>query len=341
MMKLMLVPLFAVLARPAPCQEVNDRYDFGQDIRQFAVEAGHVYVATDGGLHQLRHNLTLHQRVSLSGVWSGSDVFERVSEANHLELTTFRVHVLLPFVSNRTLITCGIVDKDHDYCEIRNLLDISQVVYWEQIPVGPQWRSSASVAFVVNVREKDDSTETYIMTAVEHRKQRVSDPSGHTNTLVLLNTNDNQTGRIFSNLDHLTNAVVDYAGSRYVEFVDGFQIGAVIYFILYQHNTTKEARLLWFEGNEGKGDSLKNIWGGILVPSDAGKNATQVVASSLVPGFTPVLWVGVFAVDGEETNTQLVLFDISSDLKNRTEMDTEFHLRNFPKEMKNVSMVFS
>lgn len=330
----MLVPLLAVLARPVPGQEEDGSgYDFGEDIRQFAVAAGHVYVATDDRLHQLRHDLRLKRTVSLSGVWNRSGMLVRVSEARDRN-ASFRVHVLLPFARNRTLITCGIIQPDCEYCELRNLVDISQVVHWEQILVGPQWRSSASVAIIVDVTEKRDSNETYILTAVEHPRQGASGSPGHTNTLTLQNTNDQQSGNIFSDLSHLTNAIVDYKGSRTVGFVDGFQVGEVIYLILYQHNVTKEARLLWFEGNEGKRDSLRNIRGALLAPS-------EVVASSLVPGATPVLWGGVFAVDGEATTTQLVLFDISTDLKTRTEIDADFSLRSFSKPDTKVSVAFS
>lgn len=331
MMKLVLIPLFAVLARPARCQEEGGGYDFGQDIRQLAVAAGHVYVATDDGLHQLSHDLRLEQPVSLSGVWKAAGVLERVSEANE-DNATFRVHVLLPFVKNGTLITCGVIDTVCEYCEIRNLMDISKMVYWEQFNVGPQWRSSASVAIVVDVTKNRGPIETYILTAEEHPRQNVSSSCSDTNTLRLMNTDDKQYGNIFSIVSNSENAAVDYKGSGNIKFVDGFQIGAAIYFILSQHSITRESRLLWFEGNKGKRGSLENIRGGILA-------RTQVVASSLVPGVTPVLWVGVFAVDGGETNTQLVLFDISSDLVNRTEIDAEFPFRSSSEPAKHVSMV--
>lgn len=339
-MKLMLIALFAVLARPAPSQEKDGGYDFGQDIHQFVVAAGHVYVATDDGLHQLSHDWRQNQTVSLSGVWKGVGMFERVSEANEKN-ATFRVNVLLPFVRNRTLVTCGVIDKDCEYCEIRNLSDISEVIHREQAKVGPLWRSSASVAILVKVTQNQRRSETYILTAEEHPRQSNGNCGETQNTLSLLNTNDEQFGNIFSVVSHSSNTVVDYKGSSNVKFVDGFQIGAAIYFIFSQHNITKEARLLWFEGNKGKLESLQGIRGGILAPTEAGRNATQVVASSLVPGVTPVLWVGVFAVGGEETNTQLVLFDISSDLKSRTEIDAEFSFGSRSEPPKSVSMVFS
>lgn len=332
MMKLIFIALLAVLARPAPCQEEDG--GFGRDIRQFAVAAGHVYVATDDGLHQLSHDLRLKQTVRLSGVREAAEqMLKRVSNANEAN-ATFRVHVLLPFVRNRTLITCGVIENACEYCEIRNLTDISEVVYWEAVKVGPLWRSSASVAMVVKVTKSRDSAEMYLLTAEEHPSQNVSGSCSQPNTLRLLNTNEKQSGGIFSYVADLLNTIVNFKGSGSVKFVDGFQIGAAIYLIVNQHSISREARLLWFEGNKGKRESFKDIRGGILA-------RTQVVASSLVPGVTPALWVGVFAVDGEETNTQLVLFDISSDLVGRTEVDAEFPFPSSYEPAKRVSMLSS
>lgn len=332
----MLVALFAVLARPAGCQEEDSGgFDFKQDVRQLAVADGQVYVATDDWLHQLSHDLRLSQRVSLLGVWNGTGMLRRVSEANERS-ATFGVHVLLPFVRNRTLIICGSI-SGCGYCEIRNLGKISEVIHWEQIQVGPHWRSSESVAVVVNLTKTQGPTEMYILTAVEHPRQYLSIFCGDTNTLRLLNTKEDQRGGIFSISSDSSSADLEYKGSGKVKFVDGFQIGAVIYLILYEENITTQAHLLWFEGNEGK--SIKDIHGAILAPGDASKKATKVVASCLVPGVPrvpKVLWVGVFAVDGEKTNTQLVLFDISSNLKNRTEM--EFPLGRPPNPAEKVSM---
>lgn len=338
-MTLMLLPLLAVLALPAACQE-DGGYNFGQEIRQFAVAADHVYVATDDRLHQLSHDLRLTRTVSLRAVVKGAGAVPvRLTEADEGN-DTFRVHVLLPFVSDGTLITCGVTSDDCGYCELLDLVNISRVLYREPVLVGPPWRSSASVAILVNVTSRNSpKSETYILTAVQQLNQSidVGCPSDR-GALNLLNTHNDQRGGIFSSSSDLSNAMVDYKGNPDVDFVDGFQVGAVIYLIFNHHNiNTKEAHLLWFEGNQGKRESLKDIRGGILAATDAGKSATKVMASSLVPGATPVLWVGVFAVDGEETNTQLVLFDIGSDLEGRTDRDADFRLHR----EKNVSMVFS
>lgn len=340
-MKLMLLLQLAVLARPAPCQE-DGGYNFGQEIRQFALAADHVYVATDDRLHQLSHDLRLNQTVRLrTSVKRAGTILVPGTQADEGS-ATFRVHVLLPFVSGRNLITCGVTDDDCGYCELLDLLDISRVLYREQILVGPWWRSNASVAILVNVTSRNSAeSEAYILTAVQQLSQpiEVRCPN-NIGVLNLLNADNGQRGGIFSPVSQSANAMVGYKGNLNVDFVDGFQVGAVIYLMFNHHNGTNEVRLLWFEGNNGKPDSLKNIWGGILSAADAGKSHTKVMASSLVPGATPVLWASIFAIDGEETNTQLVLFDIGSDLKGRTDRDTDFFLRGFYDSDKNVSMVF-
>lgn len=338
-MKLMLLPLLAVLARPAPCQEEDGGYNFGQEIRLFAVAADRVYVATDDRLHQLSHDLRLNRTVDLRAIVKGAGTVSVQHTEADKENDTFRVHVLLPFVSGGTLITCGVTSDNCGYCELRDLVDISRVLYQEPVLVGPPWRSNASVAILVNVTSRNSpKTETYILTAVQQLNQSidVGCPSD-IGALNLLNTKNSQRGGIFSSISDSSNAMVHYKGNPDVDFVDGFQVGPVIY-LIFNHNKTgtKEAHLLWFKGNQGKRDSLKDIRGGILAATDAGKSATKVMSSSLVPGATPVLWVGVFAVDGEETNTQLLLFDIGSDLEGRTDRDADFRLHR----EKNVSMVF-
>lgn len=339
-MKLMLLPLLAVLARPAPCQE-DGGYNFGQEIRHFAVAADHVYVATDDSLHQLSHDLRLTRTVNLRGVVKGTGtVSVRLTEGDARN-DTLGVHVLLPFVSGGSLITCGVTSDYCGYCLLLDLMNISRVLYRELVLVGPPWPRSESVAFLVNVTSGGSADlETYILTAVQQRQSNDAGCPYDTGALNLLNTDNVQRGGIFSPVSQSAPAMVNYNGNPVVDFVDGFQVGAVIYLIFNHHNiSTKEAHLLWFKGNKGKPNSLKDIQGGILAVTDAGKSGTKVMASSLVPGATPVLWVGVFAIDGEETNTQLVLFDIGSDLEGRTDRDGDFILRNFPGFDKKVSMV--
>lgn len=325
---MLLVLLSALLAQPVLCQKEDEGYNFNRDIRQFAVAADAVYVATDETLYQLSHDLTLIQTLTLRGIFVGvghqdSALFERVSESDERN-ATLRVQVLLPFVNNNTLINCGVLDNECGYCEVLELRNISNMLYRELILVGPPRRSNASVAILVNVTSDTvaSGSETYILTAVQRNtteeKPKCPSSSGVVN---LHNTNNDQKGSIFSVRGDSGNADIGYENK--VEFVDGFQVGASIYLFCNLPGKTNQVRLLWFRGETGKVASLRTMQGGILTVSDAG-DSIKLLASSLVPGETPVLWVGVFTAEKGEAKTQLVLFDISTDLASRTEKHPDF-----------------
>lgn len=322
------VLLLVLLAQPVLCQEEDGGYNFDEDIRQFAVATDTVYVATDERLYQLSHSLTLIQTLTLRGIVRAADrqedaMFERVSESDKRN-ATLSVHVLLPFVNNDTLINCGALDNECGYCELLNLTDISNMLHQELIVVGPLRRSKASVAILVNVTSDSvaPSPETYILTAVQkNTTEEVSKCSIMSETLNLYNTNNNQKGFIFSVRGESGSAVLEFSDD--VEFVDGFQVGASVYLVCNLPDRTNEVRLLWLKGDTGKVGTLASVQGGTLDVPDAG-NGIKLLASSLVPGETPVLWVGVFTAEKVWAKTQLVLFDISTDMDKRTQKDPNF-----------------
>lgn len=325
---MLLALLLVLLAQPVLCQKKDDRYNFDGDIRQFAVATDTVYVATDERLYQLSHDLTLIQTLSLRGILGTADrqenaLFERVSESDE-QNATFGVHVLLPFVNNNTLISCGVLDNDCGYCELLELRNISNMLHRELIPVGPLRRSNASVAILVNVTSDSvaSSPETYILTAVQkNTNEEDSKCPSLLDVVNLHNTNNNQRGYIFSRWIDAGNSMMGF--SARVEFVDAFQVGGSIYLFCNLPKKTNEVRLLWLKGETGKVDTLKTVQGGTLSVPDAG-NSIKLLASSLVPGETPVLWVGVFTAEKGGAKTQLVLFDISTDLDMRTQKDPNF-----------------
>ncbi|GLD48153.1 plexin-C1-like protein [Lates japonicus] len=51
---------------------------------------------------------------------------------------------------------------------------------------------------------------------------------------------------------------------------------------------------------------------------------TGLLASSVIPGGPSVLWSGVFSVDGGQSNTELLVFDISPDLTGEDDSDPDF-----------------
>ncbi|XP_008289342.1 plexin-C1-like, partial [Stegastes partitus] len=63
--------------------------------------------------------------------------------------------------------------------------------------------------------------------------------------------------------------------------------------------------------------------GATLSASDG--EGSRLLASSVIPGEQPVLWSGVFSVDGGESNTELLVFDISPDVRGQTDSDPDFY----------------
>ncbi|XP_074553927.1 plexin-C1 [Halichoeres trimaculatus] len=330
---------------------LKDReFHFKGDIRHYSVDNDTVYIATEDRLYQLSHDLMLVQSLTQRGVLkdpqSNYPQFTRVSETEKWN-ATFSVNVLLPLVSTKNLITCGVFDGWCGYCELLDSRNISKVLYMEHIQVGSLWRSSASVSFLVNV-ETRTRAETHILAAVQQNgvlQTQSSCPS--MSTVQLHNTNDKQTGGIFSIRGENTNPAIDRKGD--VDFVDGFQINSIIYLFsnLPSGDKINKVRLLWLEGKGGKLKTLNSLRGATLSVPD-GDRDRRLIASSVIPGGPPVLWSGVFSVEGEPTNTELVLFDISPDLSIATDKDPDFcddecgdKSRQMPKTLEPKKVIFT
>lgn len=146
---------------PVRCLEEIGEFEFRGNLRLLAAATNNVYIATDEKLYQLSHDLSLVQSVTQRGILSDVRRMEDAEfrrQGNNWS-TTFLVNVLLPFVKNGTLISCGMISKERGYCEVLDIKAISNVIYGEHILVGPPWCDSASVAFLVNVERL-----TYILT---------------------------------------------------------------------------------------------------------------------------------------------------------------------------------
>ncbi|XP_042259789.1 plexin-C1 isoform X1 [Thunnus maccoyii] len=318
--------IFILLGKPGRCLEEDRDFIFDGDVRHFAVSTNTVYVATDEKLYQLNHDLTLVQSLTQRGTLKGgkgadNQRFYRVSERDEWN-ATFSVNVLLPFDDNGTLITCGVTDNGCGYCELLDLSDISKVLYSEHILVGPVKRSSASVTFLVDV--KRSSPETYILSALQQNKSTTTSCTLRSEAVYLYNTNYKQTGGIFSFIADSSTPLFRTKGVA--EFVDGFQISSIIYLFsnVPQDAEGSKVRLIWLEGKTKKVETMRSLRGASLHISDSGDKDSRLLASSVVPGGLPVLWSGVFNVDGGQTNTELVMFDISPDLTLKTDEDPDF-----------------
>lgn len=299
-------------------------FTFVGNIRHYAVATNTVYIATEDSLFQLSHDLRLIQKLTQRGTLDKAEraenqQFHRVSGAAGAN-ATFTVNVLLPYVENNTLVTCGVTDNGYGHCEVLGLWDISKVIHGEAFQLGPPRGKSASVAFLVNV--KKEKNETYILSAVEQRDQSsTTSCTPGTEAVLLHNTNNQQHGSIFSSIDELSGAVIKTNNN--VEFVDGFQRGWIFYLFSNVHSGDKinRVRLIWLKGEGQKTEIFKSLRGATLGVS-AADQGSRLEASSVVPGGPRTLWTGVFS--GGRGGTQLVLFDISPDLQNTMFQDPDF-----------------
>ncbi|KAM9334613.1 plexin-C1 [Symphorus nematophorus] len=324
-MKMILLPalLLSLWGEAARCLDEGEGFTFDSDIRHFAVANNTVYIATEERLYQLNHDLTLVQSLTQRGVLTAEEheegtQFVRVSETDQRN-ATFGVNILLPFVENDTLISCGVIDKC-GYCEVRDLKNISNLWHREHIPLGSPWRSSASLGFLVNVEKT--RPETFILAATEQREDKSTKTPCSTGTeaVRLHNTNNNQGGGIFAKVGEYSQALIRLKGN--VTFVDGFQVNSNIY-LFSNLPPSNKVRLIWLEGKDSKDQTARSLRGATLRLSD-GDKASRLLASSVIPGGPPVLWSGVFSVDGGQTNTELAVFDITPDLTENTDDDPDF-----------------
>ncbi|XP_053170200.1 plexin-C1-like [Scomber japonicus] len=318
--------IFILLGKPGRCLEEDGGIYFNGDVRHFAVANNSVYVATDDRLYQLNHDLTLVQSLTHRGFLKYDKQlnvprFHRVSEKDEWN-ATFSVHVLLPFDDNDTLISCGVTDNGCGYCEVLDLADISKVRYSEPILVGPVNPNNASVAFLVDV-ERSRTNETYILTAIQQDESPKPTCSSGSEIVYLHSTNNQQQGGIFSFNEGSTPL---FKSKGNVDFVDGFQISSIIYLFsnVPSDKEGNNVRLIWLEGKTSRVQTMRSLRGASLYISDLGGKGSILLASSVVPGGPPVLWSGVFSVDGGQTNTELVMFDISPDLTLKQNEDPDF-----------------
>uniref|UniRef100_A0A8C5EGD4 Sema domain-containing protein n=1 Tax=Gouania willdenowi TaxID=441366 RepID=A0A8C5EGD4_GOUWI len=329
-MILLLALLFVPRAAQGRCQEEESCFHLDGEIRQLSVANNSVYIATEKKLYQLNHELTLVHSTSQRGTMrpdkeSDTRLFDRVSGSAWWN-DTLRINVFLPFVENKTLISCG-ETSECGYCEILDLRNISNIIYHEQIQVGPLSSSSGSVAFLVTLKK----TDTFILTAIQQGYQNKEGKCRFDLETVNLHDVDDSHGSnrgIFSLNDVTYKPLIKSEGKA--EFVDGFQVGSNIYLLSnVQPSTYKnnKVRLIWFEDKDSKTETLKSVRGVTLSIHDGGEGS-RLLASSIIPGEEPLLWSGVFSVDEGHTHTVLVLFDISPDHSIMTNKDQDFYFKN-------------
>ncbi|XP_043965071.1 uncharacterized protein LOC122826798 [Gambusia affinis] len=325
-MILLLGLLCAICVDPAWSHKEDGSFSFEGNIQQDAVANNSVYIATEEKLYQLSHDLTLLHSLTQRGILKdhngmGDAEFHRISGTDLLN-ARFNVNILIPFARNDTVVSCGVTNNYCGYCEILDLKNISKLVYNESIQVGPQRSSSGSVSFLVDVKEDSGQTETYILTAIKNPRDKTA-CSPDLKTINLQNTNHKQNGDIF-NWSGRSGGKPGIQTEADVEFVDGFQINSTVYLFsnVASGGKTNKVRLIWLQAETSKTQTLKSLRGATL--SSSGGEGSRLLASSVIPGGQQVLWSGVFSVDGGESNTELLLFDISPDLSREMNKDPDF-----------------
>ena len=284
----------------------------GQDItldgyiRDFAVGNSSLYALTDDYLYKVSHNLAeITQKISQRGILSRPDgKFERSTESSPVWKATYRVNLLVPFIKNNTLITCGSIKCG--YCEVLDINDISKSVHYEHLEVSP---NGSAIGFVVDIKTKS-TLETYIF-AASMLSTNTECPDAEY-VVTLRNTNDRQTGGIFSDIDQDQSPARITTEDRSFNFVDGFQNDKYIYLFRNHRKGSLSVQLIWLEVKTNKKDTLGSLQGATL-QCCADREHPQLLSSSLITGGPPVLWAGVFTrnVTSDPVNTVLAIYDIS------------------------------
>ncbi|MEQ2219661.1 hypothetical protein XENOCAPTIV_021532, partial [Xenoophorus captivus] len=329
-MILLLGLLCWIWGEPARSLEEDGGFSLEGDLRRLKVRNSSVYIATEEKLYQLSHDLALIHSLTQRGILKNSGQedkeFYRVSKDAVAWNATFSVNVLLPFVNNDTLVSCGVTNKDC-FCEVLDLKNISKVLYREAILVGPQSRNSQSVSFLVDVKKDSTHKETYILTAIQNHRDKSEEIKSMSDlvTINLHDTDDTGIGGIFS-LSDQSGKTPGIQTEADVEFVDGFQINSTVYLFsnVASGAKTNKVRLIWLQAETSKTQTLKSLHGATLRTSN-GDEGSRLLASSVIPGGQQVLWSGVFSLDGGETNTELLLFDITPDQRIKPFIDPDFY----------------
>ncbi|KAF4114321.1 hypothetical protein G5714_004544 [Onychostoma macrolepis] len=263
----------------------DDVVNFDGDIKDFVVANSTLFVLTDHRLHQMRYDLYEEKR-------------KDITDAPHHN----RVNILVPFDANGTLITCGTFEDG--YCEILDINDITNSIYYENnILVGPQ-QNEKSVAFIAGmyllVGKKDDDPKPQ-----DTRYSVVS----------LWNTLQSQPGGTFSRAAEGSDAIIQ-STVRDVQFVDGFQRVSPSESYLFLNAKTDSERkvlVLWMNSSKVKKIDIIKSLQAATIRCCGDKVRPVLVASTVIPSVNGVIWAGVFSAQNQQDpeNSALALYDIS------------------------------
>ncbi|XP_067283451.1 plexin-C1-like [Pseudorasbora parva] len=273
-----------VLLKHCICDDV---VNFDGDIKDFVVGKSKLFVLTDRHLHQMRLDLSEEKRKDIT---------------NPAHQNT--VNILVPFDDNDTLITCGTFRDG--YCEVLNLSDITKSIYYESgISVGPT-QNEKSVAFITGT-----GNSRYLLVGKKDDDGKSLYP-----VISLWNTLQSQAGGIFSNIDDGSTSFIQ-STARDVEFVDGFQRvspSELYLFLNAKTDTERKVHVLWMDSSKRKKADIFKSLQAVTIQCCSDKARPVLVASTVIPSVSAVIWAGVFSAQDQQDpeNTALALFDIST-----------------------------
>uniref|UniRef100_A0A9J8BWL0 Plexin C1 n=3 Tax=Cyprinus carpio carpio TaxID=630221 RepID=A0A9J8BWL0_CYPCA len=268
----------------------GDAVNFDSVIKDFVVGNSKVFVLTDHRLHQMSHNLSEEKRKDITNA----------TEHN-------RVNILVPFDANSTLITCGTLNNG--YCEVLDINDITNSIYYESnILIGPR-QDEKSVAFIAGT-----SSNRYLLVGKKDDDAKPQDTSY--SVVSLWNTLQSQAGDIFSRIAEGSDASIQ-STVRDVEFVDGFQRVSPSESYLFLNTKTDSERkvlVLWMNSSKDKKIDIIKSLQAATIRCCSDKARPVLVACTVIPSVNGVIWAGVFSAQNQQDpeNSALALYDISN-----------------------------
>ncbi|XP_016133103.1 plexin-C1 [Sinocyclocheilus grahami] len=268
----------------------GDVVNFDSDIKDFVVGKGKLFVLTDHRLHQMSHDLSEEKR----------KIITDATEHN-------RVNILVPFDANSTLITCGTL-KD-GYCEVLDINDITNSIYYESnILAGPR-QDEKSVAFIAGT-----GSSRYLLVGKKYDDANAQ--ATRFSVVTLWNTLQSQAGGIFSKIAEGSDAIIQ-STVRDVEFVGGFQRvspSESYLFLNAKSGSERKVLVLWMNSSKGKKRDIIKSLQAATIRCCSDKARPVLVACTVIPSVNSVIWAGVFSAQNQQDpeNSALALYDISS-----------------------------
>ncbi|XP_016411759.1 uncharacterized protein LOC107743150, partial [Sinocyclocheilus rhinocerous] len=218
-----------------------------------------------------------------------------------------RVNILVPFDANSTLITCGAF-KD-GYCEVLDINDITNSIYYESnILIGPR-QGEKSVAFIAGT-----SSSTYLLVGKKDDDAKAQDT--RYSVVSLWNTLQSQAGGIFSIFAEGSDTIIQ-STVRDVEFVGGFQRvspSESYLFLNVKTGSERKVLVLWMNSSKGKKREIIKSLQAATIRCCSDKARPVLVACTVIPSVNSVIWAGVFSAQNQQDpeNSALALYDIRS-----------------------------